>query len=67
MDEQWTRIAGVGDVPKGEVRPVELMGLNLALYHVDGAYFCTDNVCSHAYALLSEGLAGGSRHRVSAA
>ena len=32
-----------------------MMGLNLALYYVDGEYFCTDNVCSHAYALLSEG------------
>lgn len=30
------------------------MGLNLALYNVDGAFYCTDNVCSHAYALLNE-------------
>ena len=26
-----------------------------SLYNVDGAFYCTDNVCSHAYALLSEG------------
>ena len=31
------------------------MGLQLALYRVDGEWFCTDNVCSHAYALLSDG------------
>jgi 3-phenylpropionate/trans-cinnamate dioxygenase ferredoxin subunit len=55
MDGQWTRIAGVGDVADGEVAPIEFMGLSLALYHIDGAFFCTDNVCSHAFALLSDG------------
>ena len=59
MDEQWTRIAGVGDVAEGEAAPIEIMGLNLALYNVDGQYFCTDNVCSHAFALLSEGWLAG--------
>lgn len=59
MDEQWIRIADVGAVPTGEVVPIEVMGLNLALYNVDGDYFCTDNVCSHAYALLSEGWLDG--------
>lgn len=55
MDEDWIRIAGTEDVPVGEATAIEVMGLNLALYNVDGAFYCTDNVCSHAYALLSEG------------
>ena len=55
MDENWTRIAGVGDVAKGEAIAVEVMGLSLALFHVGGEWFCTSNVCTHAYALLSEG------------
>ena len=55
MDEDWIRIAGTDDVPVGEATAIEIMGLSLALYNVDGAFFCTDNVCSHAYALLSEG------------
>jgi 3-phenylpropionate/trans-cinnamate dioxygenase ferredoxin subunit len=55
MDESWTRIAGVGDLADGEAIPVELMGLNLALYHVEDGWFCTENVCSHAYALLTDG------------
>ena len=50
-----TRIAGVDDVRDGEALPVEVMGLNLALYHVDGEWFCTDNVCTHAFALLTDG------------
>ena len=55
MDEAWTRIAGVNDVADGEAMAVELMGLQLALYNVGGEWFCTDNVCSHEYALLSDG------------
>ena len=57
MDDNanWTRIAGVEDVPEGEARPVEIMGLNLALYHVGDEWYCTDNVCTHALALLTEG------------
>ena len=33
-------------------RPV---AASLALYRVDGEFFCTDNVCTHAYALLTDG------------
>lgn len=55
MEEDWIRVAGTDEVPVGETAAVEIMGLNLALYNVDGAFFCTDNICSHAFALLSEG------------
>lgn len=51
----WTRIAAVDDVPDGEALPIEIMGLNLALYHVGNEWFCTDNVCTHAFALLTDG------------
>ena len=55
MDEDWHRVAGTADLGDGEAMAVELMGLQLALYHGEGAWYCTDNVCSHAYALLSDG------------
>ena len=53
--EDWVRIAGTADVQDGEALAVEVMGLNLALYHVSGRWFCTDNVCTHAFALLTDG------------
>ena len=28
--------------------------LQVAIYNVDGASFATDNVCTHAYAILTE-------------
>jgi 3-phenylpropionate/trans-cinnamate dioxygenase ferredoxin subunit len=59
LNADWHRIAGTGDLEVGEAIPFELMGLQLALYHVEGAWFCTDNVCSHAYALLTDGWLDG--------
>jgi len=52
----WVRVAGVKDVPEGTAFPVEIRGMQLAVYHVEGGgYHCTDNVCTHAFALLTDG------------
>jgi naphthalene 1,2-dioxygenase system ferredoxin subunit len=57
MDEagNWTRVAAVSDVPEGEPVPVEVGDRQLALYRIGDEWFCTDNVCTHAFALLSDG------------
>ena len=45
----------------GTAMAVETMGLQLAVYHLEGGDICvTDNVCTHAFALLTDGwLEGG--------
>jgi len=56
----WVKAAARGDLAEGEVLGVEVAGHDLALYDIDGALFATDNVCTHAYARLSDGwLEGG--------
>jgi nitrite reductase/ring-hydroxylating ferredoxin subunit len=52
---KWVRVASVADVADGGALPVETAGLQLALYHVGDAWYCTDNVCTHAFALLTDG------------
>ena len=56
MDDvgNWTRVASVADVPEGEPVPVEVEDRQLALYRVSDEWFCTDNVCTHAFALLTD-------------
>ncbi len=54
-DENWTRVAAVDDVPEGEPVPVQIGDRQLALYRIGDEWFCTDNVCTHAFALLSDG------------
>jgi len=51
----WVRAASRRDVTEGEVLSVEVAGHSIALYNVDGAIFATDNICTHAYARLSDG------------
>lgn len=52
----WVRVAALADVAEGSAMPVEVGGLQLALYHVEGGgVYCTDNVCTHAFALLTDG------------
>ena len=34
---------------------VEVGGLSIALYNVGGQLYATDNVCTHAFAMLTDG------------
>src|ERR1700720_3697036 len=54
-EEGWIRAASRGDLAEGEPLGVEVAGRSIALYDVDGALFATDNICTHAYARLSDG------------
>ena len=51
----WVRAASRADLREGEVLGVDIGGRSVALYDVDGEIFATDNICTHAYARLSEG------------
>jgi naphthalene 1,2-dioxygenase system ferredoxin subunit len=55
----WVWAASRTDLPEGEVLGVELAGRSIALYGVDGNIFATDNICTHAYARLSDGWLDG--------
>ena len=47
------------DVPEDEVILVEKDDLELAVYHVEGAFYVTDNACTHGPGELSEGFLEG--------
>lgn len=55
----WVRVAGRGDLLPGEVIGVEAAGRSIAIYDADGSLFATDNICTHAYARLSDGWLDG--------
>jgi naphthalene 1,2-dioxygenase ferredoxin component len=56
----WMRAAGRTDLAAGEVIGVEVGGRSVAIYDCDGALYATDNVCTHAYACLSDGWLDGN-------
>ena len=50
------RLIDAADIPDGEGRAVTVDGLErIAVFNVGGAYFVTQDTCSHAKASLSEG------------
>jgi len=55
----WHRAASTAEVPDDEPLGLEIGSLKVALFKVDGSYFATGNVCTHAYALLSDGFLDG--------
>jgi nitrite reductase/ring-hydroxylating ferredoxin subunit len=62
MDDspKWLRVAQAGDVAQGEMRAVEAGGRKIALYHLDDdTWAATDNVCTHAFAMLTDGYLDG--------
>lgn len=55
-DGNWVRVAATSDVAEGHVHGVRVGDKEIAIYHLAGGeYRATDNVCSHEFALLSEG------------
>jgi nitrite reductase/ring-hydroxylating ferredoxin subunit len=51
----WIHVADVSDLDGKNVIDVEYNELRLAVFHLDGQYYATSNICTHASALLSKG------------
>ncbi len=60
LREKWLVAATLEQLPPGSVIGIELQGRDLALSNVDGSIHCIDNVCTHAFALLSDGWLEGT-------
>jgi nitrite reductase/ring-hydroxylating ferredoxin subunit len=55
----WQVAAAVADVKVGEPVACSLGPHEIAVYLVDGAYYATSNICTHASALLTDGFMDG--------
>ncbi len=56
----WTRVAAAAELKERGVMDAEVNGEDIALYWVDDAPYATENVCTHAFARLSEGFLDGN-------
>jgi nitrite reductase/ring-hydroxylating ferredoxin subunit len=52
----WRPVASSESIPEGEVHAATIGDKQIAVYNVDGTFYATENVCTHAFALLSDGL-----------
>lgn len=51
----WVEVGGVDDVPPGHAARAEIDDVPVAIFNVDGSFYCLDDTCSHAEASLSDG------------
>ncbi|MFD1600022.1 Rieske (2Fe-2S) protein [Halobellus rarus] len=49
------RVASVGEIEAGEASVVDVDGEQIALFHVNDAYFALSNVCPHQGGPLGQG------------
>ena len=53
---EWVRVAATSDLGKGEMIAVDVGGESVAVFYLeDGSYCATSNICTHAFALLTDG------------
>jgi len=58
-DGTWHAAASVGELREGEPLGVEIAGRHVALYRIGSEFYATGNICTHAEALLSDGMLDG--------
>jgi len=60
MISDFTTVAQVQDIPPGTGRTVEIKGVWIAVFNIEGTFYAIDNTCPHAGGPLGEGKLCGS-------
>jgi 3-phenylpropionate/trans-cinnamate dioxygenase ferredoxin component len=58
-DEQLIRICAAADVPNGQGRSFKISSVHLAIFHSNGAFYATGDICSHEHEHLADGWVDG--------
>ncbi len=56
---EFHAVAKTGDLDEGEAVQVIVGRKEIAIYNLDGAYYATEDICTHAYASLADGYVEG--------
>lgn len=51
----WISVCGIQDVSEDEPKAVEVDQKKIGIFVINEQYFAIENVCPHAFALLTEG------------
>lgn len=58
-NENWVAVVNSDEVKPGEIRGTKVEGLDIAIYNIEGTFYATGNICTHAIAFLSDGFLDG--------
>jgi nitrite reductase/ring-hydroxylating ferredoxin subunit len=59
MADNWHRAAALADLRDGELFGTKIGDVAIGLTRIDGEIYAIDDICSHEYALLSQGFLEG--------
>ena len=51
----FVKVASVNDIKQGHGKPVNVSGVEIAVFNVDGVFYAIDNACRHRGGPLGEG------------
>jgi 3-phenylpropionate/trans-cinnamate dioxygenase ferredoxin subunit len=57
----WVEVARTDEIPAGQCKAVIIDDRMVAVVNLDGNYYAIDNVCTHDYAELCDGMILGDR------
>ncbi len=59
MSVTFQEVAKAAEIGDGEMKQVELGGRKIALFNLKGSFFAIDDLCTHAFAFLTDGYVEG--------
>ncbi|MCP1838532.1 nitrite reductase/ring-hydroxylating ferredoxin subunit [Bradyrhizobium sp. USDA 4524] len=57
---RWAAVLTIADLAPGDMAAVAVGDLRIAIYNIEGQFFATENVCTHAFAILTDGWLEGN-------
>jgi nitrite reductase/ring-hydroxylating ferredoxin subunit len=56
---QYIKVAKVNEIPSGTAKSVDVQGIRIALFNLDGNFYAIGNTCTHRGGPLAEGFISG--------
>ena len=58
---EWVKVCEVDELAPGEKKQLDLDGLEVAVFNVEGEYYVIEDVCTHDYSSLDDGELDGDQ------
>ena len=55
MSKNWTKVATTDQIEEDDLIQVKVGDKLIAIYHLDGDFYATSDICTHEFACLSDG------------
>jgi len=52
---EFVKVATIGEIPPGQRKLIELDEVTVALFNIDGQFYCMEDVCTHDSGPVAEG------------